>query len=135
VRPLRPDFVFMTGWDAVLVPMLLAGCQGGTHATSGIVPELTRAIYDLTLAGRIKEAYRLQYQLLNLFDTIFAAGDFPEGFRLATGLRGFQFGAGRQPLTPEQHAKLAAARDRIDSQIGEILTAVERYPVGPAARS
>jgi dihydrodipicolinate synthase/N-acetylneuraminate lyase len=135
VRPLRPDFVFMTGWDAVLVPMLLAGCQGGTHATSGIVPELTRAIYDLTLAGRIKEAYRLQYQLLNLFDTIFAAGDFPEGFRLATGLRGFQFGAGRQPLTPEQHAKLAAARDQIDSQIGEILTAVERYPVGPAARS
>ena len=38
VRPLRPDFLFMTGWDAVLVPMLMAGCQGGTHATSGIVP-------------------------------------------------------------------------------------------------
>jgi dihydrodipicolinate synthase/N-acetylneuraminate lyase len=135
VRPLRPDFVFMTGWDAVLVPMLLAGCQGGTHATSGIVPELTRAIYDLTLAGRIEEAYRLQYQLLNLFDTVFAAGDFPEGFRLAAGLRGFHFGAGRQPLTPDQQAKLAAAREQIDSQIGEILTAVERYPVGPAARS
>ena len=135
VRPLRPDFVFMTGWDAVLVPMLLAGCQGGTHATSGIVPELTRAVYDLTQAGRIEEAYRLQYQLLNLFDTVFAAGDFPEGFRLATGLRGFHFGAGRQPLTPEQQGKLAAARDQIDSQIGEILTAVERYPVGPAARS
>ena len=25
VRPLRPDFLFMTGWDAVLVPMLMAG--------------------------------------------------------------------------------------------------------------
>jgi dihydrodipicolinate synthase/N-acetylneuraminate lyase len=35
VRPLRPDFVFMTGWDVVLVPMLLAGCQGGINATSG----------------------------------------------------------------------------------------------------
>ena len=121
VRPLRPDFVFMTGWDAVLVPMLLAGCQGGTHATSGIVPELTRAIYDLTQAGRIEEAYRLQYQLLNLFDTVFAAGDFPEGFRLATGLRGFHFGAGRQPLTSEQQAKLAAAREEIGGRIEHIL--------------
>lgn len=121
VRPLRPDFVFMTGWDAVLVPMLLAGCQGGTHATSGVVPELTRAVYDLTMAGNIKEAYRLQYRLLNLFDTVFGAGDFPEGFRLAASLRGFDFGAGRQPLTPEQQAKLAAAREGILSQIDQIV--------------
>ena len=121
VRPLRPDFVFMTGWDAVLVPMLLAGCQGGTHATSGVVPELTRAIYDLTLAGKIAEAYRLQYQLLNLFDVIFAAGDFPEGFRLAASVRGFEFGTGRQPLTPEQQAKLAAAGEAIRVRIEQIL--------------
>jgi dihydrodipicolinate synthase/N-acetylneuraminate lyase len=121
VRPLRPDFVFMTGWDAVLVPMLLAGCQGGTHATSGVVPELTRAVYDLTIAGNIKEAYRLQYRLLNLFDTVFGAGDFPEGFRLAASLRGFDFGAGRQPLTAEQQAKLAAAREGILSQIDQIV--------------
>jgi len=121
VRPLRPDFVFMTGWDAVLVPMLLAGCQGGTHATSGVVPELTRAVYDLTMAGNIQEAYRLQYRLLNLFDTVFGAGDFPEGFRLAASLRGFDFGAGRQPLTPEQQAKLAGAREGILSQIDQIV--------------
>lgn len=121
VRPLRPDFVFMTGWDAVLVPMLLAGCQGGTHATSGVAPELTRAVYDLTMAGKIAEAYRLQYQLLHLFDVIFAAGDFPEGFRLAASLRGFDFGAGRQPLTPEQQAKLAAAGEAIRVRIEQIL--------------
>lgn len=121
VRPLRPDFVFMTGWDAVLVPMLLAGCQGGTHATSGVAPELTRAVYDLKMAGKIAEAYRLQYQLLNLFDVIFAAGDFPEGFRLAASLRGFDFGAGRQPLTPEQQAKLAAAGEAIRGRIEQIL--------------
>ncbi len=121
VRPLRPDFVFMTGWDAVLVPMLLAGCQGGTHATSGVVPELTRAIYDLTMAGNIQEAYRLQYRLLNLFDTVFGAGDFPEGFRLAASLRGFDFGTGRQPLTAEQQARLAGAREGILSQIDQIV--------------
>ena len=114
VRPVRPDFVFMTGWEAVLVPMLMAGCQGGTHASSGVVPELTRKIYDLAVAGHAQEAFALQYRLLELFDAIFAAGDFPEGFRLAASLRGFDFGAGRQPMTPEQRAKLAVGRAEIE---------------------
>jgi 4-hydroxy-tetrahydrodipicolinate synthase len=33
VRPLRPDFCFLTGWEAVLAPMLMIGCDGGTHAS------------------------------------------------------------------------------------------------------
>ena len=61
VRPIRPDFVFLTGWDAVLVPMLLIGCDGGTNANAGVVPELTRKLYDLVCAGQIDEAMRLQY--------------------------------------------------------------------------
>ena len=58
VRPNRPDFSFLTGWDAVLMPMLLIGCDGGTNATSGVVPEMTRKLYDLTVAGQIDEARR-----------------------------------------------------------------------------
>ena len=38
VKPVRPDFTFLTGWEAVLVPILLIGCDGGTNATSGVVP-------------------------------------------------------------------------------------------------
>jgi len=114
VRPVRPDFVFMTGWEAVLVPMLMAGCQGGTHASSGVVPELTRQIFDLATSGRGQEAFTLQYRLLELFDAIFAAGDFPEGFRVAAGLRGFNFGTGRQPMTSDQRSKLAAGRTEIE---------------------
>lgn len=126
VRPTRPDFVFMTGWDAALVPMLLAGCDGGTHATSGVVPELTRAVYELTRAGKVTEAFRLQYRLLDLFDHVFAAGDFPEGFRLAAGLRGFAFGPGRQPLTAAQREKLAAAADGIAARIDAVLDELGR---------
>ncbi|NQU24044.1 MAG: dihydrodipicolinate synthase family protein, partial [Candidatus Nealsonbacteria bacterium] len=48
VRPNRPDFSFLTGWDAVLMPMLLIGCDGGTNASSGVVPELTRKLFDAT---------------------------------------------------------------------------------------
>jgi len=124
VRPLRPNFVFLTGWDAVLVPMLLAGCQGGTHATSCFLPELTRAVYDLTRAGQLDAALRLQRQVLALFDLVFAAGDFPEGVRMATSLRGFDFGAGRQPLTDRQRDQLADSAKQLDEQIKQVLASL-----------
>jgi dihydrodipicolinate synthase/N-acetylneuraminate lyase len=108
IRPLRPEFVFLTGWEAVLVPMLLVGCNGGTNATSGIVPELTRQVFDLTKAGQLESAMKLQYRLLELFDAMLYSADFPEGFRAAIDLRGFQFGKGRQPLSESQRIDQAA---------------------------
>jgi 4-hydroxy-tetrahydrodipicolinate synthase len=108
VRPVRPDFVFMTGWEAVLVPMLVAGCDGGTNATSGVAPELTRKLYDLTRAGRIEEAMRLQFRLLELFDTMLFSADFPDGFRAAVELRGFRVGRSRQPQSEGQKVDFAA---------------------------
>ena len=102
VRPIRPDFTFLTGWEAALVPMLVMGADGGTHATSGIVPELTRRLYDLTVAGNLREAVPLQLRLIELFDAMLLSADFPEGFRAAVDLRGFDFGRGRQPLSDSQ---------------------------------
>ena len=62
VRPIRPDFSFLTGWDAALMPMLLIGCDGGTNATSGVVPEVTRKLYDLTMAGTHRRSPRAAIQ-------------------------------------------------------------------------
>ncbi len=108
VRPVRPDFSFLTGWDVVLVPMLLAGCDGGTNATSGVVPELTRKLYDLTRAGQIEAAMRIQFRLLELFDTMLYSADFPEGFRAGVEVRGFRMGRSRQPLSDTQRIDRAA---------------------------
>jgi len=108
VRPLRPDFTFMTGWDVVLVPMLLVGCHGGTNATSGVVPEITRKLYDLTQAGQIDAAMRIQFRLLELFDTMLFSFDFPEGFRAGVEIRGFRLGRSRQPLSETQRVDRAA---------------------------
>ena len=108
VRPVRPDFSFLTGWEAVLVPMLLIGCDGGTNATSGVVPELTRKVYDLTRAGRVDEAMRLQFRLLELFDCMIGSADFPEGVRAAVELRGFRMGRVRMPQTDKQEVDFAA---------------------------
>jgi 2-dehydro-3-deoxy-D-pentonate aldolase len=106
VRPNRPEFSFLTGWDAALMPMMLIGCDGGTNASSGVVPELTRKLYDLTKSLRLDEARKIQYDLVNLFDTMIYSAEFPEGFRAAVELRGFRMGKGRQPLSPEQQTDL-----------------------------
>ena len=128
VRPIRPDFSFLTGWDAALMPMLLIGCDGGTNASSGIVPEITRKLYDLTMAGRLDEARDLQYRLLKLFDSMLLSAEFPEGFRAALRLRGFDAGAGRQPKSESQKLEL----DALSSEL-QCLLAAEGFtdePVG-----
>ena len=76
--------------------------DGGTHATSGVVPELTRKLFDLTRGGSLDEAVKLQYRLLELFDAMVYSADFPEGFRAAVELRGFNMGQSRQPLSEDQ---------------------------------
>src|SRR5947209_2225522 len=80
VRPHRPDFSFLTGWEAVMVPMLMIGCDGGTHASSNAVPEITRRLYELSRAGEYQEAMRWQYRILELFDAMLYPFEFPYGF-------------------------------------------------------
>ena len=119
VRPNRPDFSFLTGWEAALMPMLLIGCDGGTNATSGIVPELTRKLYEATVAGRLDEARQLQYELLPLFDAMLYSVDFPEGFRAALRLRGFEPGESRQPKTPAERESIHRLSDRLSQLLAE----------------
>ncbi len=108
VRPVRPDFAVLTGWDPLLVPAILAGADGGTHAMSGLVPEVMRKLYDLARDGQIDAAMRLQYQVLELFDATIYSMDFPEAFRAAVELRGINLGPSRQPLSDSQRAERAA---------------------------
>jgi dihydrodipicolinate synthase/N-acetylneuraminate lyase len=127
VRPVRPDFTFLTGWDPALVPMLAAGCDGGTNATSTVVPELTRAIYDAVRAGRLDVALRMQARLVELFDALFGGVDFPEGFRAGAERRGFRMGPSRQPQGDEQ----LRDRDRLASRVRNVLETLGVDPAQP----
>lgn len=119
VRPHRPDFSFLTGWDTALVPMLLIGCDGGTNASSGIVPEITRKLYDTMMAGQLNEALDLQLRLLRLFDVMLYSSEFPDGFRAALQLRGFQTGSGRQPKSQVQHEQLEKLTGQLQCILSE----------------
>ena len=119
VRPVRPDFTFLTGWDSVLLPMLVIGCDGGTNATSGIVPELTRRLYDLVRAGRLDEARRVQARVTRWFDAMLSANDFPEGFRAGVRVRGFRTGSGRTPLGDGPRQRLAEVEKTLRALLAE----------------
>ena len=119
VRPNRPDFSFLTGWDAALMPMMLVGCNGGTNASSGVVPEITRKLYDLTMEHRIEEARKVQYDLVKLFDTMIYSAEFPEGFRAAVELRGLRMGRGRQPMSAEQRTDLETLSRTLQCMLSE----------------
>ncbi len=119
VRPNRPEFSFLTGWDAALMPMMLVGCDGGTNASSGVVPEITRKLYDLTKAYKIDEARKVQYDLVKLFDTMLYSTEFPDGFRAATDLRGFNMGRGRQPLSANQKTDIDTLSKTLQCMLAE----------------
>lgn len=133
VRPQRLDFSFLTGWEAVLVPMLMIGCDGGTHASSNAVPEITRRMYDLSRSGDWAAATECQVRFLKLFDAMLNSFEFPDGFRAATELRGFHLGQGRQPQTSAQRADRAALRSAIEGILTEFQL-LERAAVGGPVR-
>lgn len=119
IRPRRPEFAFLTGWDTVLVPMLLLGCNGGTNAGAGVVPEVTRALFDATRGGRLDEARRWQFRLLQYVDALFYAADFPEGFRVGAAARGFRMGESRQPHSERQLQSLRNLGRTIETMLAE----------------
>lgn len=115
VRPSRPDWSFLTGWDPCLFAMLMIGCDGGTHASSGVAPELLRALFESTREGRLDEARAFQVRVARVFDALFAAGDFPEGFRMGAALRGIQTGQGRMPRSDRQRQEEEALSEQLSS--------------------
>ena len=131
IRPERPDFVFFTGWDSVLVPMLVVGVNGGTNASSGVVPEVTRKLFDYFRSGKIESAMSIQYPLVDLFDQMLQGADFPDGFRAGIELRGFNMGATRQPNTKPQTLDRAVLKRRLECLLADF-GAVSRPPHCPA---
>lgn len=119
IKAVRPDFVFLTGCEEMLLPSLMMGADGGTVATSGVVPEVVMRLYHLTQAGKFEEARAIQYKLLDLIELLVFGADFPEAIRQAVAVRGFNMGRGRQPLSASQRLDLEALRRTIHCILNE----------------
>lgn len=113
VKPQRPDFACLIGCEEILLPALTMGADGGTIASSGVVPEAIMRLYREHLAGNFAEARRIQFKLLELINTMLVGPNFPDGFRAGATLRGFKLGSSRQMLSPREQADLEDIRGKI----------------------
>ena len=76
-------------------------------------------ILENFLAGNHAECRRVQLKIQELIATMFAAGNFPEGFRAAVSLRGFNPGPPRFPMSPAELANLEEAKGKLACLLGE----------------
>ncbi len=119
VKPQRPEFSCLIGCEEILFPALLMGGDGGTIATSGVVPEVIMKLYGEFLAGHWEEAKRIQFKLLDLINAMLYGTNFPEGFRAGMSLRGFNLGTTRQLLSPREQCDLEQIRSNIACILAE----------------
>jgi len=119
IKPQRPDFSVLMGWEELLCTALFMGGDGGTISTAGVIPEVIMKIYHDALAGNWAEAKRVQFKLLDLFSLMVNAPNFPEGFRIGYELRGFHPGRARFPISEGELKLMAEIRDRIACVLGE----------------
>ena len=119
IKPQRPDFVCFSGTEEILYPSLVMGGDGGTIASSGVMPEVILKLYRDFLADNHAECRRVQLKIQELIATMFAAGNFPEGFRAAVALRGFNPGPPRFPMSRSELENLEEAKGRLACLLGE----------------
>lgn len=120
LRTRRPDFSILIGTEELLLPALFMGADGGALASSGIVPEAVLGLYHAWQQGDHPAALQWQNALLPLIQSMFTP-DFPAGFRAGAAARGFSMGLGRQPLSPEQVARLEVLRTELHAAISTLL--------------
>ena len=119
IKPQRPEFACLIGCEEILLPSLLMGGDGGTIASSGVAPEAIMKLYKAFLRDDIDEAKRIQFKLLEVVKTMFAAGNFPEGFREGVALRGFSIGEARQPMSRAERRHFEAIRGKLACLLAE----------------
>ena len=119
IKPQRPDFACFIGTEEILYPSLVMGGDGGTIASSGVMPEVIVKLYHDFLAGRHDECRRVQLKIQELIAAMFMAGNFPEGFRAAVALRGFNPGPPRFPMSVAELASLEEAKGKLACLLGE----------------
>lgn len=119
VKSQRPDFTILVGCEEMLFPSLLMGADGGTIASSGVIPEAIVKIYQDFLSGDYESCKRIQFKILELIETMLTAGNFPEGFRAGVALRGFQPGPSRQPMSPREQVSLQKVKGHMACALAE----------------
>lgn len=66
-----PEFRVLVGLEELSLPMLALGAAGMVNAVANVAPRPVAALYEATAAGKLEEARRLHYELLDLNRAVF----------------------------------------------------------------
>ncbi|GEM_PF-2237804 len=60
------DFIVMTGTDSLIAPAIMMGSDGVVSAIADVAPEFCVKLFNFAFDGDIKNAKRLQYDMLKI---------------------------------------------------------------------
>jgi len=109
------DFSFLSGDDAMALPLLAVGGKGLISTSSNVAPGLVCELVRAGLAGDIARARELHYRLLALFDLLFCETN-PIPVKTAVAMQGRCEASLRLPLTPMTDAN----RERLQVVMKEL---------------
>jgi 4-hydroxy-tetrahydrodipicolinate synthase len=66
IKPSRPDFSVLSGWEDLILPSLLAGADGSICAFANVAPELFVNLVEAAKSGDLTRAAELHRQVLTL---------------------------------------------------------------------
>lgn len=96
----RPEgFLVISGDDALTLPLIASGADGVISVTANAYPSKVAGIVENTMAGKLKEAQLLHYQLLEFTNSLFADGS-PSGIKAALEIKKLCENFVRLPLVP-----------------------------------
>ncbi len=93
------DFLVYSGIETLCFPMLCLGGAGHVSATGNVLPRQVAELFNLTEAGRWREARDLHYELLEMNEVLFIETN-PGPVKTALGLMGKIDPGLRLPLAP-----------------------------------
>jgi len=91
------SFSMLQGSDALFLPSLALGGDGGILAAAAVFPELVLAIQTAATGGDLRTARARHFQLMELVHLLYEASH-PGPLKLAIELRGVPVGKTRPPL-------------------------------------
>jgi len=112
IREVPEGFAVYSGDDPTAVALMLCGGQGNVSVTANVAPRLMHELCVAALAGDVKRAMALQFQLMPLHKNLFIEAN-PIPVKWAMARMGLCGGALRLPMTPLESSNEAAVESAL----------------------
>ena len=112
IRDVPKGFAVYSGDDPTAVALMLCGGQGNVSVTANVAPRLMHELCVAALAGDVKRAMALQFQLMPLHKSLFVEAN-PIPVKWAMARMGLCGGTLRLPMTPLETSNEAAVESAL----------------------